>query len=114
MEEIIAKKFKMLSGSLNERQRRLWAASETLNFGHGGIALVSRATGISLPTIRRGIKELHGENSLPPERSRLPGGGRKKGSVLQPQLKSALEALVEPTAKGDPMSPLCWTTHSAA
>jgi hypothetical protein len=56
MEDIIAKKYKMLSSSLNERQRRLWAASETLNFGHGGIALVSRATGISLPTIRRGIR----------------------------------------------------------
>jgi transposase len=112
MEEIIARKFNMLSGSLNERQRRLWAAAETFNLGHGGISAVSRATGISRPTIMRGIKELNEESSLPPERSRQSGGGRKKGCERQPNLKSSLEAIVEPTAKGNPMSPLRWTTHS--
>jgi len=113
MEEIIiAKKFEMLSNTLNERQRRLWAASETLPLGRGGITLVSRATGISRPTIMRGLQELHEGTSLPCERSRRPGGGRKKGSERQPNLKSSLDAIVEPTAKGDPMSPLRWTTHS--
>jgi hypothetical protein len=61
----------------------------------------------------RGIKELNGEQQLPPERSRRTGGGRKKGCEKQPTLKASLDAIVEPTAKGDPMSPLRWTTHSS-
>jgi len=113
MEDIIARKFNMLAGSLNERQRRLWAASETLNLGYGAISIVSRATGISRPTIMRGIKELNEEPDLPHDRSRHSGGGRKKGCERQPNLISSLEAIVEPTAKGDPMSPLRWTTHSS-
>jgi transposase len=113
MEDSIARKFNALSGSLNERQRRLWAAAETLNLGRGAISVVSRATGISRPPIMRGIKELNEESSLPKERSRCAGGGRKKGCVGQPNLKSSLEAIIEPTAKGDPMSPLRWTTHSS-
>jgi transposase len=112
MEEIITKKFNMLNSSLNERQRRLWAATETLNLGYGAISIVSRATGISRPTIMKGIKEISEEFHLPPERSRRSGGGRKKTSEQQPNLISSLEAIVEPTAKGDPMSPLRWTTHS--
>ena len=112
MEEIIARKYRALSGSLNERQRRLWAASETLSFGHGGVSLVSRATGISRVTITQGLKDLKNKKSLPPERSRHSGGGRKKSCEQQPKLKAALDALVEPTAKGDPMSPLRWTTRS--
>ena len=112
MEEIITKKFNKLRDTLNERQRRLWAATETLSIGYGAISAVSRATGISRVTIMRGIKEINEEPSLPPERSRQPGGGRKKGCKKQPTLKSSLEAIIEPTAKGDPMSPLRWTTHS--
>jgi len=112
MEAIIARKYQALSGALNERQRRLWAATETMSLGYGGLAIVSRATGISHVTIRQGIKELEEEQHLPPERSRRHGGGRKKGSELQPTLKPSLNAIVEPTAKGDPMSPLRWTVHS--
>jgi transposase len=112
MEEIIAKKYSMLNSSFNERQRRLWAATETVNLGYGAISIVSRATGISRPTIMKGIKEISEGYYMPPERSRRSGGGRKKASELQPTLKSSLEAIVEPTAKGDPMSPLRWTTHS--
>jgi hypothetical protein len=112
MEATISRKFTLLRGTFNERQRRLWTAAEALALGHGGIALVSRATGLSCPTIRNGIKELNAPVSLPPDRSRRPGGGRKKGSEKQPNLKSSLDALVEPTAKGDPMSPLRWTTKS--
>jgi hypothetical protein len=59
MEDSIARKFNALSGSLNERQRRLWAAAETLNLGRGAISVVSRATGISRPTSTRGIKEMN-------------------------------------------------------
>ena len=112
MEEIIARKYRTLSGLLNERQSRLWAATESLSLGYGGISLVSRATGISRVTISQGIKELKKEQHLSPEQSRRPGAGRKKGCELQPTLKPSLDAIVEPTAKGDPMSPLRWTTHS--
>jgi len=112
VEKNIAKKYAMLGGSLNERQRRLWAASETINLGYGAISIVSRATGISRPTIIRGIKELNNNPNIPPERSRCSGGGRRKGWEQQPELKPSLDAIVEPGAKGDPMSPLRWTTHS--
>jgi hypothetical protein len=118
MEEIIAKKFKMLAGTFNERQRRLWAAAETQGLGYGGVSMVARATGISRPTIIQGIKELaEGERKSPeermsPERCRRCGGGRKKATRKQPELRASLDALVEPTAKGDPMSPLRWTVRS--
>ena len=78
MEEIIATKYQALSGVLTERQRRLWAASEAESLGHGGVAIVFRATGISRVTINRGIKELQAESTLPRTQSRQPGGGRKK------------------------------------
>lgn len=112
MEEIITKKFQVLCNELNERQRRLWAASEALAIGHGGITAVARATGISRPTITAGIKELQKGDHLSENRVRREGGGRKKVTEKQPDLLSALDALVEPTAKGDPMSPLRWTTKS--
>ncbi len=112
MEEIITKKFQVLCNELNERQRRLWAASEALAIGHGGITAVALATGISRPTITAGIKELQKGDHLSENRVRREGGGRKKVTEKQPDLLSALDALVEPTAKGDPMSPLRWTTKS--
>ena len=65
MEEIISEKFKLLCDSFNERQRRLWAATETLNLGYGAISIVSRATGISRPTIMRGINKLNEKTALP-------------------------------------------------
>ena len=84
MEEIIARKYRVVSGVLNERQRRLWAASETLSLGHGGISIVVRATGISRVTITQNIRELCEEQSLPAERIRRPGGGRKKVANFNP------------------------------
>ncbi len=112
MEEILSRKYRVLKIELNERQRRLWAASEAMGLGHGGITLVSKATGISRPTITLGLKELQNEERLPEGRVRREGGGRKKSAERQPDLIAALDALGEPTAKGDPMSPLRWTTHS--
>jgi transposase len=102
----------MLKSELNERQRRLWAASEAKSLGRGGITAVSRATGISRPTITKGIKELENNERLPEGRIRREGGGSKKITHTQPTLLTALGALVEPTAKGDPMSLLRWTTKS--
>ncbi len=112
MEEIIARKFQVLVEELNERQRRLWAASEAMCLGHGGVSLVAGATGLTRPTINRGIKELENDQRLSGNRCRREGGGRKKSTEKQPELLPSLDALVEPTAKGDPMSPLRWTTKS--
>ena len=97
---------------LTERSRRVWAASEALALGHGGIGLVERATGISRSTISRGIHELDAGESLSGERTRRPGGGRKRTVEKDDRLVADLDALVEPTASGNPDSPLRWTSKS--
>ena len=112
MEESIARKFRALQSEWNERQRRLWAASEAMCLGHGGISVVGRATGFSRPTILKGIKELKKNKRLGENRVQREGAGRKQTTQKQPDLLPALDAIVEPTAKGDPMSPLRWTTKS--
>jgi len=114
MEEVITRKFHSLRQELNERQRRLWASSEALELGYGGVSVVSRATGLSRSTISNGIKELTTNHRLPQGRVRRSGGGQKKITLKQPNLLPALDALVEPTAKGHPMSPLRWTTKSTS
>jgi len=95
-----------------ERSRRIWAATEARAIGHGGIALVERATGISRATIQRGLRELDADAPLPPGRTRKAGGGRKRTTALDTTLLADLDALVEPTARGDPESPLRWTSKS--
>jgi transposase len=95
-----------------ERSRRVWAATEARALGYGGINQVAQATGISASTIRRGLRELDADAPLPPERTRRAGGGRKRTTALDPTLLQDLEALVEPTAPGDPDSPLRWTCLS--
>ena len=95
-----------------ERSRRVWAATEARALGYGGITQVAQATGISASTIRRGLRELDADAPLPPERTRRAGGGRKRTTALDPTLLHDLEALVEPTAPGDPGSPLRWTCLS--
>jgi len=105
-------KYTALAPALTERSRRLWAATEARALGHGGIALVERATGISRSTIQRGMRELESGQTMDPERTRKPGGGRKRMVDKDAGLLTDLEALVEPTAAGDPDSPLRWTTKS--
>jgi hypothetical protein len=97
---------------LDERQRRLFAASEARAAGHGGMAAVSRVTRIAASTIGRGLKELDAPAVSPTDRVRRPGGGRKSLTVTNPALLDELNALVEPEARGDPMSPLRWTCKS--
>ena len=111
---IVQSKYAALSGVLSERSRRLWAATEAMSLGHGGIALVERATGISRSTITRGIREVESgaSNELPPERTRRAGGGRKRATEKDGTLLADLDALVEPTTLGDPDSPLRWTSKS--
>lgn len=112
----IRRKFRRLQGALNERSRRLWAASEALEIGWGGVTAVAAATHMSQSTVRAGIVELksprRGKMSLPPERVRRPGGGRRRAVVNDPQLLPVLDGLVEPTSRGDPESPLRWTIKS--
>ena len=112
----ISKKYEALRGTLNERARRLWAATEARSLGRGGIAAVIEATGMSSRTVHKGLKELEARESggavLAPERVRRPGGGRKRARDKQPGLVKALERLVDPTARGDPESPLRWTCKS--
>jgi hypothetical protein len=96
-----------------ERSRRIWAATEARALGRGGPQIVARATGISAPTIRRGLRELAAKAPLVATRTRRPGGGRKRATAHDPTLLRDLDALVEPTAPGDPDSPLRWTCLSA-
>jgi hypothetical protein len=113
MEAKVRQRFAKLKRTLNERQRRLWAAAEAKSVGYGGISLVHRATGISRRAIHDGMNELAGKwNGLPANRVRRPGAGRWKLTKTQVGLAEALDALVEPTARGDPQSPLRWTCKS--
>jgi hypothetical protein len=111
-EATIRERFLALEGHLDERGRRQFAAVEARLAGYGGIAAVSRATGIAASTIGRGLCELADPTPVPMERVRRPGGGRRPLVEANPGLLRALESLVEPEARGDPMSPLRWTCKS--
>ena len=109
MEAAIRQRFLELRRALDERGRRLWAASEAEALPYGGISLAARATGVSRRAIHAALNELQTGVTLPPGRVRRAGAGRKRLVDAQPGLRAALEALVEPTARGDPDSPLRWT-----
>jgi hypothetical protein len=110
----LAAKFASVWPHLNERQRRVVVGAEAKALGYGGVSAVARASGLSVPTVRKAVGELDAPTgpALPPDRSRRPGGGRKKATVLDPGLVEAVESLVDPDSRGDPMSPLRWTTKS--
>ena len=109
---MIGEKFRALAGELNERQRRLWAASEARAAGRGGVAATARATGISVLTIRKGMSELRAGERLEPGRVRRPGAGRKPITEVDPTLLGDLERLVDADSRGDPESLLRWTSKS--
>ena len=108
----IGDRFTILSPHLDERGRRSFAAAEAQSAGYGGIAAVSRATGIAVSTIGRGLAELADPADLPAERVRRPGGGRKTLLATNTTLLDDLLGLVSPGERGDPMSPLRWTCKS--
>jgi len=108
----LRRKYRALRTVLTERSRRVWAASEAIALGHGGIGRVEAATGISRSTISRGIRELDAKVAVSPDRTRRPGGGRKRTVDIDARLVVDLEALVEPTASGHPESALRWTSKS--
>jgi len=107
------KRFEALWPFLDERLRRLWAASEAKALGYGGISCVSEATGVSRRAISEGCRELQNpELGVSSGRVRRPGGGRKRITTKYPDLPERLEELIEPTSRGDPESPLRWTCRS--
>jgi hypothetical protein len=108
----IRDRFLDLSPHLNERGRRIFAASQARSVGYGGIAAVSRATGIAASTIGRGLAELSATDQFASNRVRRPGGGDRPLVAKDPTLLADLLAMVEPDARGDPMSPLRWTCKS--
>src|SRR5512135_3210503 len=110
-EESLAAKFAALFPHLDERQRRLVMGAEARAIGHGGIKLVAAAAGAGVVTVSRGVRELD-SGAGPLGRVRRQGGGRKRAAEVDPGLRPALLALVEPQERGDPMSPLRWTTKS--
>jgi hypothetical protein len=110
--KMIRERYAALSQHLDERARRVFAATEAKTAGYGGIAAISRATGIAASTIGRGLKELAAAEVLDPGRVRRPGGGGKTRVAQDATLLADLLALVEPDARGDPMSPLRWTCKS--
>jgi transposase len=110
--EWIRQKYADLADSLGERSRRTWAAVEARSLGWGGVTAVAKATGVAESTIRRGLKELETESTLPQGSQRRPGGGRKNAETCDPGLVETLNKLVEPSTLGDPQSPLRWTTKS--
>lgn len=114
----IKTRYSSLSPLMDERMRRQWAATEAHTYGWGGVSAVSHATGMSRNTIRKGMSEVAQRKAKPKAvlsaRLRKPGGGRKRLIESDPGLLKALEALVEPASRGDPMSPLRWTCKSTS
>jgi hypothetical protein len=113
LEATLVAKYVVMAPLLNERTRRLWAAAESIAIGFGGDAIVSSATGLARQTIRNGRREL-AQGVPATARIRRPGAGRPDSEQTQPGVTEALDLLVEPLTRGDPMSPLRWTCKSAA
>jgi transposase len=110
--ESLARRYEVLRPHLSEFQRRLWLGVEAAQLGVDGVSVVARATGVAADTVRRGRLEAQESGSPGLGRSRRPGGGRKRAEAHDADLVSALEALVDPATRGDPMSPLRWTSKS--
>ena len=110
--ENIQKRYELLKPLMNERFRRLWSAAEAKVIGHGGIGLVSKATGQSRTTISTGIKELAAGDKLDVKGVRKPGGGRQRIIDKTPAVETELLKLIDPTCKNEPESPILWTLKS--
>jgi hypothetical protein len=110
--ESVARRYAVLRPHLSEFQRRLWLGAEAAELGPGGVAVVAEATGVAADTVRRGRKEAGEGTAPPPGRSRRPGGGRKRAEHHDEDLVASFESLIDPVTRGDPMSPLRWTSKS--
>ena len=112
--EKIAERWRLFGPECDERRRRLWAASEAKAHGSGGVALVAGVTGLAEETVRRGLAELEGGERLERGRVRRDGGGRRSLVEVDPEVVSDLDRLIDPATRGDPESPLRWTSKSLA
>jgi len=110
--ESLVRRYDYVKAHLSERQRRVWLGAEARELGRSGVRVVAEAVQVSPDTVRRGRDELDDPEPLAVGRSRVAGGGRKPAEDLQPGLVEALDALVEPESRGDPMTPLRWTSKS--
>jgi hypothetical protein len=111
-EQEIRERYDLLYPHLNERSRRLFAVNEVIAYGRGGLAAVSRATGLARSTILRGLDEVDDDEVLDPNRIRRPGGGRREVAKTNLEAMECLGKLVEPSELGDPMRALLWTSKS--
>ena len=118
--QVVREKYERMKAHLGERGRRLWAANEALSFGAGGIRAVAEALAMSTATLLQGKRELQAQPTAPSGvetttvsgRQRRPGGGRKSALEKQPHVLQAIERIVDPATRGDPMAPLKWTSKS--
>ena len=113
----LRRKYRVVAPELDERRRRQWAAAEARDVGYGGVSVVARATGLARSTIHAGLRDLRASRSQrvrAAQRIRRAGAGRPARTTSDPALLTALWALIEPTARGDPESPLRWTCKSTA
>jgi transposase len=110
--KLISERCKLLTPHLDEKLRRLFYAAESKVLGHGGIGIVSKQTGVSRTTISSGLKELENAETIDKNRIRKKGGGRKSALKKMPEIEEALSNLIEPALRGEPDSPLMWTSKS--
>jgi hypothetical protein len=111
----LRRKYRVVAPELDERRRRQWAAAEAREIGYGGVSVVARATGLARSTIHAGLRDVRAsrrQRVRAAERIRRAGGGRRPLTTSDPALLTALLALIEPTTRGDPESPLRWTCKS--
>jgi Rhodopirellula transposase DDE domain len=111
----LRRKYRVVAPELDERRRRQWAAAEAREIGYGGVSVVARATGLARSTIHAGLRDVRAswrQRVRAAERVRRAGGGRRPLTTSDPALLTALFALIEPTTRGDPESPLRWTCKS--
>ena len=111
-EQGIRQRYEGLSPVLNEQSLRRFVATEALSYGHGGVSVVSRITGIARSTISRGLQEIAEQRQLEAGRLRSRGGGRKAKLAEDSTLLADLKCLVEPATRGDPLGPRLWTSNS--
>ena len=113
LEGQLAEKYGSIAPFLDERQRRRWLGVEARALGRGGVSMVARATGVSRTTVTAAVAELEDPDAAAADgRVRRPGAGRPSVTRLDPELMAALESLVDPATRGDPESPLRWTSKS--
>jgi hypothetical protein len=111
----LRRKYRVVAPELDERRRRQWAAAEAREIGYGGVSVVARATGLARSTIHAGVRDVRAsrrQRVRAAQRIRRAGGGRRPLTTIDPALLTALLALIEPTTRGDPESPVRWTCKS--